>query len=143
MLNQHLVRGVFLAVVALAFGLGALRYRLGDLGHAGPGLFPLIVSSLLLLVAILTIVQSRFIAVEPLDVNLKNIVLILLALLAFVVLSKWASMILGIIAMVFIASFAGSSAFSWKRNVQISAGLIVVAYGFQKLLGVNLHLPLI
>src|SRR4051812_37629311 len=143
MLNQNLVRGVFLAVVALAFGLGALRYRLGDLGHAGPGLFPLLVSSLLLLIAILTIVQSRVIPFVPLDLNVKSIGLILLALLAFVVLSKLVSMVLGIVAMVFIASFAGSSGFSWKRNLQISAGLIIVAYAFQKFLGVNLRLPLI
>jgi phosphatidylserine synthase len=142
MLNQNLVRGAFLAALALAFGLGSLRYRFGDLGHAGPGLFPLLVSSLLLVVAVLTIVQSRFVPFEPLSMNVKNIVLILLALLAFVALSKLISMILGIVAMVFIASMAGSSP-SWKRNLQISAGLIAVAYAFQKFLGLNLRLPLI
>jgi hypothetical protein len=142
MLNRNLVRGVFLAALALAFGLGAMRLRLGDFGHAGPGLFPLLVSSLLLVVAILTIVQSRFIPFVALDLNFKNIFLILLALFSFVVLSKLINTIFGIVAMVFIASLAGSAP-SWKRSLQVSLGLIVVAVGFQKLLGLNLRLPLI
>jgi hypothetical protein len=142
MLNQNLARGVFLVIVALAFGIGAGQLRIGDLGHAGPGLFPLLVSSLLLIVGVLTIIQSRFLPFVPFDPNLKNIVLILLALLAFVILSKFASIILGIMAMVFIASFAGTAP-SWKRSLQISAGLIIVAFAFQKLLGLNLRLPLI
>ena len=41
--------------------------------------------------------------------------------------------------MVFVASIAGSS-YSWKRNLQISAGLIAVAFAFQRLLGLNLPL---
>jgi hypothetical protein len=142
MLNQNLARGVFLVALALAFGIAAARHRLGDFGHAGPGLFPLLVSSLLLIVGILTIIQSRLIPFVRFDLNFKNIVLILLALLAFVVLSKLASIILGIVAMVFIASYAGTAP-SWKRSLQISAALIVVAYAFQKLLGLNLRLPLI
>jgi hypothetical protein len=48
-------------------------------------------------------------------------------------------MIVGIVFMVFVASLAATSR-SWKRNLQISAGLIAVAFGFQKLLGLNLPL---
>jgi hypothetical protein len=139
MINENLVRGVFLAAVALAFGLGALRYPMGELGRAGPGLFPLLVSSLLLIVAILTIIQSRLIPAIPLSVNFKNIFLILLALVAFVMLSKFLNMMVGIIVMVFVASLAGTT-YSWKRNLQVSAGLIVVAIAFEKLLGLNLRL---
>ena len=49
-------------------------------------------------------------------------------------------MMLGIAFMVFVAGFAGTSAYSWKRNLKITAGLIAVAFGFQKLLGLNLPL---
>jgi hypothetical protein len=41
--------------------------------------------------------------------------------------------------MVFVASLAGTS-YSWKRSLKISAGLIAVAFAFQKLLGLNLPL---
>jgi len=45
----------------------------------------------------------------------------------------------GIVVLVFTASMAGT-AYSWKRNLQISAALIAVAIAFEKLLGLNLHL---
>ena len=137
--DRNLVRGLFLAAVSLAFGLGALRYPTGDFGHAGPGLFPLMVSCLLFVIAVITIVRSRFVEALPLNFNWKNIALIMLALCGFAVISKLLDMSVGIVFMVFVASLAGTT-YSWKRNLQISAGLIVVAFGFQKLLGLNLPL---
>jgi hypothetical protein len=135
--NQHLARGVLLGVIALAFGLGALRYSFGSLVHAGPGLFPLLLSGLLFLLALITIVQSRFLEPEPLYFNVKNIVLIMLALGGFVVISKYVAMILAIAFLVFVASLAGSS-HSWRRSLQVTVALIVVAFLFQKFLGLNL-----
>lgn len=139
MVNQNLARGGFLAAVALAFGGTALTYPVGDLPRAGPGLFPLIVSGLLLVLAILTIVQARLIAAVPLQFNARNIALIMASLCAFVVLSKFVNMLLGIVLMVFIAGLAAAT-YSWKRNIQIAIGLILVAFAFQKLLGLNLRL---
>jgi hypothetical protein len=49
-------------------------------------------------------------------------------------------MIVGIMFMVFCASFAGTAAYSVMRNLKISAGLIAIALVFQKLLGFNLPL---
>ena len=48
-------------------------------------------------------------------------------------------MVVGIVVLVFVAALAGSS-YSWKRNLQVSVGLILVAAAFQKLLGLNLKL---
>jgi hypothetical protein len=138
-MDRHLARGLFLTALALAFGLGALRYPIGDFSRAGPGLFPLMVSSLLLLVGIVTIIQSRFVEHEPLQFNWKNIGLIMLALSSFALVSMFVNMILGIVAMVFIASAAGSR-WSWQLNLKIAAGLVAVAFAFQKLLGLNLPL---
>ena len=137
--DRNLVRGLFLAAVSLAFGLGALRYPIGDFSHAGPGLFPLLVSGLLFVIAVITIVRSRFVEPVPLNFNLKNIALILLGLCGFALISRLLDMMAGIVFMVFVASFAGTS-YSWKRNLKVSAGLIAVAFAFQKLLGLNLPL---
>ena len=137
--DRNLVRGLFLAAVSLAFGLGALRYPIGDFSHAGPGLFPLLVSCLLFVIAVITIVCSRFVERVPLNFNLKNIALILLGLCGFALISRMLDMMAGIVFMVFVASFAGTS-YSWKRNLKVSAGLIAVAFAFQKLLGLNLPL---
>ena len=139
MVNQNSARGIFLAAVALFFMLNALRYPLGDLAHAGPGLFPLLLSGPLLAIALLMIVQARLAAPVPLSFNLKNIALIMLGLVAFVVGAQLVNAALGIVLMVFIAGFAAVT-YSWTRNLKIALGLIVVAYAFEHFLGLNLRL---
>jgi len=137
--NRHLLRGLFLVALSLAFGIGALEYRIGHFDRAGPGLFPLMVSCLLLLIGIATIVRSRYVERLPIEFNYKNIAIILASLCGFAIVSLHFKMIAGIVFMVFCASFAASS-YSILRNVKISAGLIAVAFAFQKLLGFNLPL---
>lgn len=139
MVNQNVARGAFLAAVALFFATVAMRYPIGDLSRPGPGLFPLITSGLLLLLGLLTLVQARFLPAERLDFDIRNIGLIMLALTSFVVASKLVSMLLGIVLMVFFAGFAATT-YSWKRNVLVALGLIVIAAAFQSLLGLNLGL---
>ena len=140
MINRTLARGMFLAAIALAFGLSSLRYPTGSLSRAGPGLFPLMISSALLLIAVLTIVRSRFVARVHLEFNLENIAIILASLAGFALVSQYMNMIAGITFMVFCASMAGSASYSVVRNLKVSAGLIAVALVFQKLLGFNLPL---
>jgi hypothetical protein len=137
--DRNLVRGLFLIAISLAFGLTSLRYPIGQFSRAGPGLFPLMVSSLLFLIGLLTVVRSRFVERAHLNFNLKNIALIVLSLGGFAVISTYLNMIVGIVFMVFCASLAGTS-YSVVRNLKISAGLIAVAFAFQKLLGLNLPL---
>lgn len=138
--DRNLVRGVFLLAIALAFGLQSLRYPVGQLSRAGPGLFPLMVSGLLLLIAVITLIRSRFVERLPLDFNMKNIAIILASLCGFALISEYVDMIAGIVFMVFCAAFAGTASYSVVRNLKIAAGLVLVALAFQKLLGFNLPL---
>ncbi len=138
--DRNLVRGLLLAAIALGFGLGALRYPIGNFAHAGAGLFPLLVSGLLLMVAIATLVRSRFVKPMPLGFNLKNIGLLLMALCSFALVTEWLhTMIAGIVVMVFIAGLAASGN-SWQRNLKVAAGLVAIAFAFHKLLGLSLPL---
>jgi len=137
--DRNLVRGLFLIAISLAFGLMSLRYPMGQFSRAGPGLFPLLVSCLLFLIGVFTVARSRFVERVPMDFNLKNISLILASLCGFAVISEYVNMIVGIVFMVFCASFAGTS-YSVMRNIKISIGLVAVAFAFQKLLGLNLPL---
>ena len=139
MLKQSLARGIFLGVVALIFAVNALRYPVGELARAGPGLFPLIVSGLLLLLAALTIVQSRLEASQPLSFDLKNIALIMVSLVLFVVTSELVNMAAAIVVLVFVAGIAAAD-YSWKRSLKIAAALVLVAFAFQRLLGLDLRL---
>jgi len=138
--DRNLVRGLFLMAIALAFGLTSLRYPTGTFSRAGPGLFPLSVSCFLFLIGLFTVVRARFVERVPLDFKLKNIAIILASLGGFAVISEHLNMIVGIVFMVFCASFAGTAKYSVMRNLKISAGLIAVALAFQKLLGFNLPL---
>lgn len=139
--DRNLLRGLFLSAVALAFGLPAWRnYPIGDFSRAGPGLFPLMVSGLLLLVGLATIVRSRFVERHAIDFDWRNIALVLGSLCAFALVSQFVNMIAGIAAMVFLATCAGKSSYSVVRNLKIVAGLVLIAFAFQKFLGVNLPL---
>jgi hypothetical protein len=140
MLDRNLARGLFLAAVALAFGIGALHYPIGKFSHAGAGLFPLMISSLLLLIGVSMIIRSRFEPNKPLVFNFKNIGLLLLSLTVFALSSKFLNMSVGIAGMVFLSAFAGKSSYSVARNLKVTAALLVLAFAFHKLFGLNLNL---
>lgn len=140
MIDRNLARGLTLTAVSLAFGLGALQYPLGNLSRAGAGMFPLMMSGLLLLIAIATLVRSRFVASERFEFKLSNIGLLLASLCAFALVSRFLNMTAGILALVFLSAFAGSARYSIVRNLKVALGLFLVALAFQKLLGLSLNL---
>jgi hypothetical protein len=139
--DWNLLKGLFLIAIALAFGLQALRYPIGQFARAGPGLFPLLVSSLLFLLGATAVMRSLLSRNKtPPSFNLKNIGVILASLCGFALVSEHVNMIAGIVFMVFCASLAGTASYSVWRNVKIAGALIAVAFVFQK--GLGLQLPL-
>lgn len=139
MKNRHFVRGLCLIAIALLFGGLSFNYSIGALSRAGPGMFPLLVSSILFLIGLLTLVRSHFVEPVPLDYNVKNIAIIMVSLVGFALISQYINMIPGIIFLAFCSTWAGTS-YSVVRNIKISVGLIAIAYAFEHLLGLNLPL---
>lgn len=137
--NRVVIRGLVLMAIALLFGLNSLRYQLGSLGRAGPGFFPLMVASILFLIGLITVAYSRFSAFEKLDYNVRNISIILLSFVGFAVISHFVNMIAAIVFLAFFSTLAGTS-YSLMRNLKIAIGLVIVAFGFRDLLGLNLPL---
>jgi hypothetical protein len=137
--KQNLSQGVVLACIALIYGFNAMRLPIGDFSQVGPGLFPLLVSGFLLILALLIVGQSMFVDSPALYFNFKNIAIIMVSLCGFVVLSKVLTLLAGIAWLVFVAGLVGRS-YSWMRNLQITAALALIALAFQKLLGFNLRL---
>lgn len=125
--------------ISLLFGLSSMRYQTGDFSRAGPGLFPALVSSMLFAIALSIVVRSRFVPKIPLDLHVKNIVVIIGSLCAFAAVSMVVNMIAGIVVMTFLATLAGSN-YSWKRNIKISIGLVLMAFFLVHILGMNLPL---
>jgi len=137
--NRNLLKGLFLIAIALAFGLGALRYPLGSFDRAGPGMFPLLVSSLVFLLGLATVVRAIVVDRVPMMFSVRNIALILGSLIGFALISEYVNMMLGIVFMVFVAALAGTN-YSIMRNVKVCVGLVAMAFFFWKVL--NVQLPL-
>ena len=137
--NQNLLKGVFLIAVALIFGIGSLRYQIGTLAHAGPGLFPFGVSCFVGFLGLLMVVRSRLIPPVPMDTRIKNAVLVLIALGGFALVTDLLDMTAGILFLIFTCTLA-SRPYKWRRNVIIALVLLAIAYAFQRLLGLNLPL---
>ena len=137
--NRNLLKGLFLAVIALIFGTGAFRYSIGSMERPGPGFFPFMVSMILMLLGLSMMLRAHFNKKVPMVFSVRNISIILGSLVAFAVASEYVNMMLGIIVLVFACTFAGTN-YSVKRNVAISAVLIAIAFVFQK--GLGLQLPL-
>ncbi|HUH92056.1 MAG TPA: tripartite tricarboxylate transporter TctB family protein [Casimicrobiaceae bacterium] len=137
--NRNLLKGLFLIAIALAFGLGSLRYPMGTFARAGPGLFPLLVSLLLVLVGLTIVVRSLLSERVAMAFTVRNIALVTASLVGFALISEYVDMIAGIVFMVFCASLAGTS-YSIARNLKIVAVLVAVALIFEKFLGLQLPL---
>ncbi len=137
--NRNLIRGIFLMLVALVFGIWSRHYQIGEFSRAGPGLFPLLVSSVLLVIGLVMLIRSHFVAPAHLEFNFKNVSLVLAGLCGFALISQHVNMTAGIVFMVFCSTYAGTS-YSLVRNVKISAVLVAIAFAMQHLLGVNLPL---
>jgi hypothetical protein len=138
-MNRNLARGVFLVLVALGFGLEGARYPIGELSRAGPGLFPVGVSGILLVIGLATVIRSFYVAPVHLPLYFRNISIVIASLILFAVVSMYVNMIAGITVMVFVSTLAGTS-YSLLRNVCISAGLIAMALALQYGLGLNMPL---
>ena len=137
--DRNLLKGVFLMGIALAFGLGALKYPIGHLERAGPGFFPLLVSSILFLLGLAMAVRARFRERVPAEFHIKNLAVIIGSLVGFAVLSRYVNMSVGIAFLVFGSALAGTK-FSWKRSAILTAALIIIAVIFERGLGLQLHL---
>jgi hypothetical protein len=137
--NQNLGKGVLLAAVSLFFLVQAPKLTFGSLTRPGPGLFPVIVASLLLFLAVVIVVRSRFIEALPLHFSFRNIALVAGSLLAFALISAYVNMLAGIIVMTTMVSLA-SDDFSIPRAATIAGVLCVIAFAMKKFLGVQLPL---
>src|SRR5206468_1977731 len=107
--NRNFIRGLCLMAIALLFVLVSLNYSICELSRSGSGLFTLMISSCLCVIVMRSVVRSHFVDPVPLDYSVKNIALILLILGGFAVISQYINMILGIVFMVFVSTFTGTS----------------------------------
>jgi hypothetical protein len=139
MKNRDTLGGLLLIAIGLFFGIQSLSYPLGTLAQIGPGLFPLAVSCIVVVLGTINVIRSRFTDPVAPSFNLRGILCIFGAIVAFVLLSTYVNMIVGIIALVIIASL-GAETFSPPKVAGLAGSLIVIAFVFQRFF--QLDLPL-
>ena len=138
-MNKNLLTGILFIVFSIVFGINGFRYNVGNFSDPGAGLFPITVSVFLFLLGLVIVIKSRLMEEVPADFKFRNIIIISSALLGFAIATQYVGMILGITVLVLIASISAST-YSIVRVIKIITGLILVAFAFKYLLGLNLPL---
>ena len=94
------------------------------------------ISSALLLIGVINLFRKND---KTVNVNVKNIVIIVVSLAIFALASLYFGMLIGIVLLVLVSSVAGER-FSIIRILLLSVSLITVALMFNYVLGMNLPL---
>lgn len=127
-------------IIFLFFGLGAvlvgLDYPMGTAGRMGPAFFPTVLGSLLALIGLIAVVRSFLRPGEAVGkFYLKEIVLILCAVLLFGFLIRDAGLVPAALVLVLLSAYA-SPRFRWGATLLLAVGLAAFAVVvFVKLLG--------
>jgi hypothetical protein len=127
-------------IIFLFFGLAAiiigLDYPMGSAGRMGPAYFPAVLGGLLTLVGAIGVIRSFLRPGEAIGkFHLKELFLILLAVILFGFLMRKAGLVPAVLVLVLLAAYA-SPKFTWGPNLVLAIGLAAFAViVFVKLLG--------
>jgi predicted outer membrane lipoprotein len=141
--------GLMFMSVGVAFAWGATNYNVGEGARMGPGYFPLVLGILLAAIGAFTIFEALVVETEDGEkigsFAWKPLVFIIGANVAFGILLGGLprlgippfGLIVGIYALVFIASLAGDE-FRWKEVLVLATVLAIGSYfAFVKLLSLQ------
>ena len=126
--------------IFLFFGLSAiiigLDYPMGTAGRMGPAYFPVVLGALLSLVGAVGVIRSFLRPGEAISkFHLKELFLILTAVILFGFLMRGAGLVPAVLVLVLLAAYA-SPKFTWGPSLLLAGGLAIFAVVvFVKLLG--------
>jgi hypothetical protein len=127
--------GLFVALYA------ALNYKLGSAVRMGPGYFPTWIGGLVALLGLVLLVRSlRFDGPRLPRVEVRPIVFILGASVAFGYLLKPLGLVIATVLLVIASAFGGHE-FRWREAIALAAGLALFSYGVF-VYGLGLPFPL-
>ena len=131
--------GIMFLAISLATVVIAQDYPMGTAGRMGPGFFPSILGWVLAAISAITLIGAFTAHGEPLErFAIKDMVLILGAVLLFAFLVRGAGLVFAIPVLILVSAF-GSTKFRWKSALALAFG----AAGFCILLFVKaLGLPI-
>ncbi|MBQ5942599.1 MULTISPECIES: tripartite tricarboxylate transporter TctB family protein [unclassified Massilia] len=130
----------WIGIIFIFFGLSAVvigqDYGMGTAGRMGPAYFPVVLGGLLALIGAIGVIRSFIRQGEPIGrIHVKELVLILAAVLLFGYLVRNAGLVPAAIVLIMVSAFA-SPKFHLGKTVALAIGLAVFAVLlFVKLLG--------
>lgn len=130
----------WIGIIFLFFGLAAvyfgLEHDMGTAGRMGPAYFPSVLGSLLAIVGVANLVRSFIGHGESIGkFHIKNIVIILAAVLLFGALMRTAGLAVAAFVLVMLSAWA-SPKFRLKTTLMLAVGLTIFAVVlFVKVLG--------
>jgi hypothetical protein len=128
--------GIIFLFIGLAAVVIGRDYTMGTAGRMGPAYFPTVLGGLLALIGLIGVIRSFLRAGEPVGkFYIKEIVLILAAVLLFGFLVRGAGLVPAALLLVLMSAYA-SPKFTWGASLLLAIGLAVFAVVvFVKLLG--------
>jgi len=133
---------IYLVFGGFAFWI-ARDYGMGTASRMGPGYFPTVLSSLLMLFGVIAIVRSFIVPGEPIGkFAWKAAVLVLLATLLFGFLIIRGGLIAALLALVLVSASASDKfKFDWKATLGL--GLLVAFCSLVFVKGLGVPMPLL
>jgi hypothetical protein len=128
--------GIIFLTIGMAAVIIGLDYPMGTAGRMGPAYFPSVLGGMLSLVGLIGIIRSFLRPGEPIGkFHIKDIVLILVAVVLFGFLMRGAGLVPAALVLVLMSAYA-SPKFTWGPSLLLAIGLAVFAVVvFVKLLG--------
>jgi len=127
-------------IIFLFIGLAAIiigrDYPMGSAGRMGPAYFPTVLGGMLALIGLIGVIRSFLRPGEAIGkFYIKEIVLILVAVLLFGFLVRGAGLVPAALVLILMSAYA-SPKFTWGASILLAVGLAVFAVVvFVKLLG--------
>lgn len=127
-ISKDLVSGLLFLAVGAFLVVEAADYRMGTLLRMGPGYFPVIIGSLILLVGGTLTVKGVMKGAEKLPTfSLRPLVFLLGAILAFALALERTGLIAATILLVLIGRMASQRPMNWKASALLCAVLVGAA----------------
>lgn len=120
---------MFAAFGTYTVTVAALRYPIGSAFQMGPGFFPLIVGTVLILFG--AILMGRSVVTEGDAIprfRIRPLIGILIAVLAFAATIEWCGIVVASCALVMLCR-AGGWSFSWRESLVLSVALTALSVG--------------
>lgn len=137
---RDVIAGLFLLLVAAAFGLGSMNYTIGTASNMGPGFFPLMASGILGVLALVVIAAAvrDEAPPEPEPIAFRALIGVVGSVAAFAIGMRWLGFVPAIVLSVLVLAAVQRS----TRLVPTALLALGMSIGFWLIFAKGLGLPM-